>query len=78
MLKPPSNADEAMATVREAIKCIAGRRESASWHHGHVNGMISAFSIVGLFERNHIRTMNNEADEALEKLTHPHLFKEDI
>ncbi|MCO7626431.1 hypothetical protein NJC08_08400 [Pseudomonas fluorescens] len=78
MPTPPSNADEAMALVREAIKSITGRRDDANWHHGHVNGMISAFSLMGLFEKTHIRAMNVAADDALELITHASLPKQDI
>ncbi|MBZ9561010.1 hypothetical protein [Pseudomonas sp. P116] len=78
MPTPPSNADEAMAFVREAIRSITGRRDNAHWHHGHVNGMISAFSLTGLFEKTHIRAMSIAADDALEKITHANLHKQDI
>lgn len=78
MQKPPRSADEAMVVTREAIRSIGGRRENANWHHGHVNGLISAFALVGLFEQKHIRAMNCEADEALERVTHAHIPKQDI
>ncbi|MBA6043572.1 hypothetical protein [Pseudomonas lactis] len=78
MLKQPRNADEAMVVTRNAIKSIVGRRENAKWHHGHVNGLISAFALVGLFEQKHIRTMNCEADEALERVTHADIPRQDI
>jgi len=78
MPTPPSNADEAMAFVRAAIKSITGRKDTANWHHGHVNGMISAFSLMGLFEKTHIRALNVEADDALELITHANLSKQDI
>lgn len=78
MQKQPRSADEAMVVTREAIRCIVGRRENANWHHGHVNGLISAFALVGLFEQKHIRAMNYEADEALEKVTHADIPRQDI
>lgn len=69
---------DANTAVRDAIKCIRGRREIAEWHHGHVNGMISAFSLVGLLEKQNIKKLNTEADDALEKVTHANLPKLDI
>jgi hypothetical protein len=77
MLNSPINVEEALTAVSESIKYIVGTRENASWHHGHVNGMISAFTLMGVFEKKHVRMMNVAADEALEKIT-THIPKEDI
>lgn len=78
MLEKPNNAEDAMIIVREAIKCIHGRKDIAKWHHGNAHGLIIAFSLVGIFDRAHIKKVNIEADDALEKITLAHLPKPDI
>lgn len=78
MIEKPNNAEEAIIIVREAIKCIRGRREIAEWHHGNTHGLISAFLLVGLLEKGHIRRLNIEADDAMERVTMPHPPKLDI
>lgn len=78
MVEKPNNAEDAIIIVREAIKCIRGSKDIAEWHHGNAHGLISAFSLVGLFERAHVKKMNIEADDALEKITLAHFPKPDI
>ena len=78
MIEKPNNAEETMIIVREAIKFIRGNKEFAKWHHANVHGLISAFSIVGLLDKAHIKRLNIEADDALEKVTLAHFPKQDI
>ncbi|BAW20870.1 MULTISPECIES: hypothetical protein [Pseudomonas] len=78
MVKKPNNAEETMIIVREAIRYIRGHKDTATWHHANVHGLISAFSIVGLLERAHIKRLNIEADDALERITLAHFPKPDI
>ena len=74
----PALTVDPVAVVRSAIKEIGGKREHAFWRHGLVNGMMDAFGMQGLLERKDIKSLNTEADEALEKVTHAHLRHQDI